>query len=167
MKYYILVAAAFALALAGCANVRVGPEQTVKVGAKTLTLVGLDGFNPDVVKPPNPNLPNVFIVNNAIVLDQEPVRPIHNQGIVIIVWALDKSDSFPYFFADDDAVKLSAGALNPLPSDLSCGVVGERKKSFVCYYTKPEAKRQWKYTIKVKRQAGADPTPVDPWVYQD
>jgi hypothetical protein len=162
-----IIAAALVFVLTACAtSVVVGPGQTIKLGQKTIAADGLEGFNALVVKPPNPNGPNVFVINNYIVVDQEPVRPNASQGQVIIIWRLDSSESSPYFFPDDDAIKLQAGDSNPLPSDLACGAVGSKKRAFVCAYTKPESARQWKYRVRVKNGAGTDPTPLDPWVHQ-
>jgi len=163
-----ILAAALTLALTGCAmNVLVGPDQTIKVGTTTVTVAGLEGYNAFAVQTPDPNAPDVFLLGNNIAVNQEPLLPKHNQGRVVIVWRLDASDSSPYFFPDDDAVKLHAGPSNPLPGDLACGAFGPRKKAFVCAYTRPETPKQWKYTVRVKNRMGPDPTPLDPWVHQN
>ena len=162
-----MLAAALAVALGGCtAMVTVGPPQTITVGKTTIAVSGLEGYNALAVQVPNGNGPNVFVSNNNIVIDQEPVRPIATQNRVIIIWRLDADPRSPYSFPGDDAIKLQGTISNPLPSDLECGAVGEKKRAFVCTYTKPERSREWKYRITVKNASGADPTPLDPWVYQ-
>ena len=160
-----IAAVILALVLTSCATT-VGPPETIKVGKSTLTVSGLDGFNRATVQMPDPNGPNVFVVNNAITIDQEPIRPAASQGRVTIVWRLDASSDAPFSFPDDSAIKLQASTGNPLPGDLDCGAVGAKKKAFICTYSKPEGPRQWKYSVKLKNSAGQDPTPLDPWVYQ-
>lgn len=163
-----LLAAVLTLALTGCASIRVvGPEQTIKVGLATVTVSGLDGYNALAVQAPDPNAPNVFIVNGNVVLGEDPLYPVHLQNRVVIVWRLDASDSSPYFFPDDRAIQLHAGVNNPLPADLNCGAFGQKKKSFVCTYARPETPKKWKYSVKVKNASGVDPTPLDPWVHQN
>ena len=160
-----IAAVILAVVLTSCATT-VGPPETIKVGKSTLTVSGLDGFNRATVQMPDPNGPNVFVVNNAITIDQEPIRPAASQGRVTIVWRLDASSDAPFSFPDDSAIKLQASTGNPLPGDLDCGAVGAKKKAFICTYSKPEGPRQWKYFVKLKNSAGQDPTPLDPWVYQ-
>ena len=152
-----------AVLLAACATV--GGPQTIKIGKTTLTVSGLEGFNRLAVQPPDPNGPNVFVPNNAIVIDQEPVRPVASQGRVTIVWRLDSSVDAAYSFPDDTAIMLQASVGNPLPSDLDCGAAGAKKRVFICTYTKPDTPKQWKYSVKLNNSAGQNPTPLDPWVY--
>ena len=154
-----------ALLLAACATV--GPTQTIKIGKTTLTVSGLDGYNRLAVQPPDPNGPNVFVVNNQITVDQEPVRPSAVGNRVTIVWRLDASNDAKYSFPDDDAIKLHkvTGGDDP-PADIDCGAAGAQKRTFICTYTKPDTPKKWKYWVKVKNSAGSDPTPLDPWVFQ-
>ncbi len=164
-----LLAAALTLALTGCAAIRVvGPEQTIKVGQATVTVSGLDGYNALAVQAPDPNAPFVFVINNNIVVGEDPLYPAKTNGKVVIIWRLDASDSSPYFFPDDQAIQLHAGTNNPLPDDLECGVFGQKKKSFICNYSAPETPpKKWKYSVKVKNASGVDPAPLDPWVHQN
>jgi hypothetical protein len=162
-----MLAAVLAVALAGCTGmVTVGPAQTIKVGKTTLTVSGLEGYNSLAVQTPNPNGPNVFVIDNNIIVDQEPIRPVAIQRRVTIVWRLDADQKSTYSFPDDDAIKLQGTLSNPLPSELDCGAVGDKKKAFICTYIKPDAPREWKYKIRLKNASGQDPTPLDPWIYQ-
>jgi hypothetical protein len=160
-----IASAIVALLLAACATV--GPTQTVKIGKTTLTVSGLEGYNRFAVQQPDPNGPNVFVVDNQITVDQEPVRPKAVGNRVTIIWRLDASSDASYSFPDDDAIKLYkvAGGNDP-PADIDCGTAGIKKRTFICTYTKPEAPKEWKYWVKVKNSAGQDPPTLDPWVYQ-
>jgi len=160
-----MLSAVLAFALAGCTTVTVGPTQTIKVGDTTLTLTGLEGYNRLAVHAPDGNGPNVFVPNNTIVIDQEPVRPIPSQGHVTIVWRLDADHDSAYIFPDNDAIKMQAGQYQ-LPPKLECGAIGAPKKSFVCTWPYAGGPAQWKYRIRVKNTSGQDPAPLDPWIYQ-
>lgn len=164
-----LIAAAVTLALTGCATIRVvGPEQTVKVGRTTVTVSGLDGYNALAVQAPDPNAPFIFVIDNNILVNEDPLYPVGMNRKVIIVWRLNASDSSPYSFPDDKAIQLQGSTNNPLPDNLECGAVGEKKKSFICTYTLPERKpKHWKYSVKLKNASGPDPMPLDPWVHQN
>jgi hypothetical protein len=159
-----LVTVFVVLILSGCASQTIGGPEKIPIGNKTVTVTGLDGFNSVTVQAPQSNGPNVFIDNNAIVIDQEPVRPKDTDRLVIVVWRLGSGSS--YSFENDEAIKLQASLGNPLPSDLQCGVAGAKKKAFVCVYTRPAEARKWKYRIAVKNASGPDPDPLDPWVHQ-
>lgn len=164
----LILGTALAVALSGCATIKVvGPERTVKLGKTNVTVAGVEGYNALAVQIPDPNGPDVFLFDNNIAVNLEPLLPKAMQGRVVIVWRLDASDASPYFFPDDDAIKLQAGTNNPLPGDLDCGAVGEKKRAFICTYTRPETPKKWKYSIRVKNRTGADPTPLDPWVHQN
>ena len=169
MRIRLLAATvALALGLAGCAAIKVvGPEQTIKVGQSTVMVSGLDGYNALAVQAPDPNAPFVFVINNNIVVSEDPLYPAKTNGNVVIIWRLDASDSSPYFFPGDQAIQLHAGTNNPLPGDLSCGVFGEKKKAFICTYTAPETPKMWKYSVHVKNSSGSDPAGLDPWVHQN
>jgi uncharacterized protein YceK len=163
-----LVAVFVAILLNGCASVQtVGGPQRIEVGKTTVTVSGLEGFNRLAVKAPQVNNPNVFIVDNAIVLDQEPVRPTDNNGQVVIIWRLDADTASSYSFPDD-AISIQTTLTNPPPEagKPECGAFGPKKRAFVCVYTRPHTPRKWKYTLKVKNSSGADPEPLDPWVHQ-
>ncbi|MGH8850496.1 MAG: hypothetical protein ACREYD_05850 [Casimicrobiaceae bacterium] len=163
-----LLAVTLSLALSGCAMMAVvGPPHAIKVGSMTVTVAGLDGFNPFAVQTPDPNGPAILVVDNHVLVNQEPLYPRHSDDQVVIVWRLDASEASPYYFADNEAIKLHAGASNPLPADLACGAFGPRNKAFVCAYRKPATPKQWKYSIRVKNRTGRDPDPIDPWVHQN
>jgi hypothetical protein len=164
MKLPLLAVVALAVLVGGCQTIRVGPEATVRLAGETITVVGSEGFDPGAVTAPNPNAPNVFIVNGQIVVDQEPLRPGAGQGSVRIVWALARNGG--YSFPNDRAIELLPGPDSPLPQGLACGVVGAQKKEFVCKYR--HARGQWKYKMAVVRDdGGPSPVPLDPWIIQN
>lgn len=102
MKKRLVACIAFALALAGCAHFQL-PECRDCV---------LDGFDPRVVRQPQPLFPNVFIAHTGkIVLDQSPIRigKEHvRDGRVTIAWALPAGS--PFTFAEN------AIQLGPVPT---------------------------------------------------
>jgi hypothetical protein len=146
--------------------VRPGPEETLRIGEETVTIRGTEGFDPGAVRAPNPNQPNVFIINGEIVVDQEPLRPGADSGNrVVVVWALARNGD--YSFPNDEAIVLLGSAQHPLPPDLRCKLVGAAKKEIACKY-KRTARAQWKYKIAVKNdRGGKDPDPLDPWIHQN
>lgn len=160
-----IAAVAFLLALTGCATV-VGPVQSVRVGKTTVTAEGLEGYNRLAVTPADPNNPNIFVPGNAIVIDQEPLRPLAAGRYVTIIWRLDADHGSPYSFPDDSAITLYPGADNPLPDELNCGTVGASKKVFICHYARPASPKKWKYRVKLKNSSGTDPEALDPWIHQ-
>lgn len=161
-----LVALALSIAMAGCASVRVGPGEPIKVGDNTITMSGLEGFNAAAVRTPDPNYVLVFVNSSAgIVVDQEPVRPLRpSGGTVSITWALDSESG--YAFPDDRAITFTPGAENPLPGHFSCAVRLPKRKSITCAYDKPGRPQQWKYAIRVVDRAGTELARLDPWVQQ-
>ncbi len=166
MKLSVFIVSALALLLAGCATIRVGPSETVALGKQTFTVPGVDGFDRTSITIPSPNSPNVFVMNNEITVDQEPLRPIANaQGLVLIAWALDKDST--YSFANDNAITLDPNLGSTPPKDgFNCRVIGAKKKMIVCAYSRTATAR-WKYIVRVKNdQVGVDPTPLDPWIHQ-
>ena len=166
MKHHHSIAVALSLVLAGCASVRVGSEESIKVGDQTITLSGLEGFNATAVRAPDPNYVLVFVnASSGIVVDQEPVRPLRpSGGTVSITWALDSGGA--YSFPDDRAIAFAAGEGNPLPGRFGCTVRQPGKKSITCAYDKPGRPQQWKYSIRVVDRSGVELTRLDPWVHQ-
>src|SRR5689334_4201014 len=163
-----VLVAALIVGLARCSAVRVvGTEQTVIVGKTPITASGLDGYNALAVQVPDPNAPFVFINKNNILINEDPLYPERANGKVVIIWRLDASDSSPYSFPDDQAIQFRPSDGNPLPSNLDCGTMGQKKKAFACAYDAPDRPRKWKYGIRVKNATGTDPTPLDPWVHQN
>jgi len=159
-KNVVLTGVVLVFFLSGCASVRVGPEQQFQLLGRTITVTGTEGFLPSSVTQPNPHQPNVFMVNDKIVLDQEPVRPVVEQdGVYQVTWALAYGGK--YSFPSDTAITFASGA----PS-LQC-VRGPRNKSINCAITKPTTlPAHWKYTITVQHDSGATQT-LDPAMYMD
>lgn len=161
-----LAAGMLTCVLAACGGVRVGPDQTIKVGERTIVVAGGDGFNAAAVPRPNPHRPNVFITDKEqIVVDQEPIRPFDDgSGLIVLVWALDKDSD--YVFPNDSAITfITATGSSPPPSE--CRVL-QRKKVIACSYNRPGQSSKWKYVIMVTNQrTGRVLTALDPWIYQD
>jgi hypothetical protein len=156
-----LSAFALSLMLAGCASVKVGTERPIKVGERTVTLSGLDGFNSAAVQAPDPNYVLVYVDSDGITINQEPVRPKTHSGYVTITWALDGSGyTFP-----DDGITFPSSSSNPPPNPLpDCTVVAPQKLAIVCSYRNAGPKK-FKYNIRVVDGAGHDQR-LDPWVHQ-
>jgi hypothetical protein len=136
------------LVLAGCASPRVGTE----------------GYDAALVRKPDPMLPNLFVVDDRfIVIDQEPIHARVRDGKVSIAWALPFPSDFS--FPDDRAIVLFGSESNPLPKDLSCGIVGRAARVFTCTYT-PSGRARWKYSVRVKK-GSTELERLDPWVFND
>jgi hypothetical protein len=165
-RHHLIAVALLSLVLAGCASVRVGPPGPIKVGDQTITLSGQEGFDPNVVRRPDPHNPNVFLTDTyGIVIDQEPIRPtMVVGGRVYIGWALDSQQD--YTFPDNTAIQFRPGDGNPLPSNFSCTVSTPKKKVIVCGYDKPGQPQQWKYLIRAADKLGTEISRLDPWVQQ-
>ncbi len=164
MRGSVGAAAALAVLLAGCASVRVGPEQTLDIGGTNVRLVGIEGFRPSAVTMPNPGQPNVFIVNGRIVVDQEPLRPTQelpsNPPRILVSWALDYSGN--YIFPSDTAIAFAPGA----PA-VTCRR-GPMNRVIGCVFAKPAVlPAQWKYTVTVRNEATGAVQTLDPSVVMD
>ena len=62
-KLNAIAVVSLSFVVAGCAGVRVGGPEAVKVGPRSVTVSGLEGFNASAIRPPDPNYPLVFVVN--------------------------------------------------------------------------------------------------------
>lgn len=168
MNRSILALVAASLLLSGCMHIRTGPTETVKVGERTVTVVGTDGFDAAAVNRPRPQAPNVFInAKEKIVADQEPIRPEETteSGTVTITWALDRDN--PYIFPDDTAIEFLRET-GSAPPAYACAVLRPRNKVIACTFEKPGTPQRWKYAIKVtNRTTGRPLTTLDPWVFID
>lgn len=121
MKKQLTAVAALSFVLVGCANVRVGPEQSIKVGEVTVAVAGLQGYNAAAVRKPDPTYVIVFVDSGVITVDQEPVRPPRPVGgTVSITWALDADTTVGYTFPDDNAI--AYGGYGDSPPGLTCRV---------------------------------------------
>ena len=161
------LAAVLAGFLAACGGVRVGPDESIKLGERTIVVAGVHGFNAAALTRPNPHSPNVFITEKEqIVADQEPIRPIDDgSGQIVLTWALDRDSD--YVFPDDTAINFSSGT-GSSPPPFRCRVTQPRKKVIACLYNRPSGSSKWKYAIMVTNQrTGRVLTALDPWIYQD
>ena len=157
-KLSIFATALLAVFLSGCASVRVGPERTINLGTRSITVAGLDGFRPSAATLPNPSAPNVFVINGKMVIDQEPVRPIVQtpDGGYLVSWALDFGGG--YSFPSNTAITFGTGA----PAGWACGL-GPIKKAIGCYIPKPAMlPASWKYSITITNDTTGTPQTLDP-----
>lgn len=164
MKKWTLLFAVCGLLLTGCAHVY----------KEACGQCALEGFDPRVVRAPNPLLPNVFVMSGKfLTVDQEPIRinrrDVGSDGRVTVSWALPAGS--PYTFStkakkDRDGIEFSAAdrasvrgapadldraSVRGAPVDLKCGIQGPQEKVFQCTFTVPEGKYQYKYTVYVLR----------------
>jgi hypothetical protein len=117
------------------------------------------GFDPLVVRTPQPTLPNVFVVKGQLVVDQEPIRLWlsdydKEKRTVNIAWAL-AANSDAQWPKPEEAIVFS-----PPAEKHSCEVRGAGRKVVVCtlQYKKLAT---YKYTLKVISKSG-NPLALDP-----
>lgn len=145
-----LLAIGMLLVLSGCTMFHHHPGKD-----RDNDLARREGFDARLVTQPQPNDPNIFIVDSKIVVDQEPIRPRGNP--VQIWWKLERSS--PYKFPAN-GIEFAKG-----PEELKCGLQGSSGKVFICMYKRPAAGTRYKYTIRVLDGSGKLLEELDPWVY--
>ncbi len=157
MKLSVLAAVLLSLLVSGCAGVRVGPEQRINLGARSITVKGTDGFRLSAVTVPDGNAPNVFVINGRTVIDQEPVRPKEAPpGYFAVLWSLDYMGV--YSFPSDNAITFGAGG--PVPT---CKRLPSAYKVIACVFAKPTTlPASWKYSITINNDATGVPQTLDP-----
>jgi hypothetical protein len=134
MKKLSLVFAALALLVAGCQHMKPEPRGDV------------EGFDPEVFRPPNPFFPNVFVTSSGnIVVDQEPVRiPRGDQPRVKVTWSLAAKSSYTF---PDGGITVDERQKVALKFD--CTIPSPRK-IITCTFDRPPSGRPIKYTIRVR-----------------
>ena len=149
MKSWTLVGVALAVALTACANMM----RTNYSDEQPRTR----GFSQAFVAAPNPTAPNVLIVGNKIVVDQEPVRPPGNQpeDPITIYFALPEGG--PYTFPTH-GIEIT-GHPN------FCNPVTGSVYVFVCKYRRPAPDTIYKYVIRVKQDQGPPLKDLDPTIW--
>ena len=171
MKKWPLIFAAYALLLAGCAHFDKGGCRQCAV----------EGFDPRTVKPPQPLLPNVFVVDRRyLVVDQEPIRlnrgDIGADGRVTVAWALPAGT--PYAFVGDKGI-----VIVPVPP--GDGVISKDRaapkaapgappkcerspqaKVVACTFVLSPGRSVFKYTINVENRENPREVvePLDPFI---
>jgi hypothetical protein len=149
MKRLCVLLCVGALALAGCAVKSMSPR-----------LPDDAGFDPDAVTTPRPTLPNVFVLNGYLVVDQEPIRlwrrDVGSNGLITIAWALSARTSTKW----PDAKK--AVAFKPEPARVQCEVRGVHSKVLACSFPY-ESRAQYKYTLRAQ-DGNIDLPPLDPYI---
>jgi hypothetical protein len=156
MKLSVLAAVLLSLLVSGCAGVRVGPEQTINFGGRSITVKGTDGFRLSAVTIPDGNAPNVFVISGRTVIDQEPVRPKEAPpGYFAVLWALDSMGG--YSFPSDTAITFGSGGPVPTCKRLP------GNKVIGCLFAKPMTlPASWKYSITINNDATGVPQTLDP-----
>ncbi len=120
------------------------------------------GFDPDAVHAPHPTLPNVFIVNGHLVVDQEPIRisgkDVGSDKKVRIAWALSARSSARW--PDADKAITIRNAKGDKPADWICSVA-KTEKILSCNYSFSPG--TYKYTLSA-RDGKLDLPPLDPYI---
>ena len=173
MKKWPFIFAAYALLLAGCAHF----DKT------DCRQCAVEGFDPRVVRTPNPLLPNVFVVDRKyLVVDQEPIRVnkshVDANGRVTIAWGLPAGT--PYAFVRDKGI-----VIVPVPQGdrVSSKDRVAPKESYRAAGTPPKCERSpqgrvvactlvvlpgsaFKYTVNVENTdpRGEKIEPLDPFI---
>ena len=135
------------LLLAACS-----PMSTMRVSP------GQPGWNPETIQgfdratlsKPDRELVNVWIINDKIVIDQEPIRIPAGVNSVAIYFLLEQGDDGGIFSANGVVIS-DGGALSQRPV---CDAVGMRRKLYKCTYTRTGPIRTpFKYIIQVTRNS--------------
>lgn len=120
------------------------------------------GFDPALVTRPKPTLPNVFVINGRLVVDQEPIRISSKDAgrdrKVSIAWALSARSS-EHWPQADKAISIR-NAKGDKPADWSCSV-SKTEKILSCSYTFRPG--EYKYTLNV-RDGNIELPPLDPYI---
>lgn len=145
-----LIVAATALALVACA--------TPRGGTNTQDFPALDsdpGFDIAIFPAPAACLVRVYVVNDQIVIDHEPVytRGCSNG----IRWRLDSGRS--YMFDSVQGIRFKG---HLLPANLRCPM-GASGKAISCTFDPPPAGTRYSYEIKIRTSDGRVLL-LDPWV---
>ena len=139
---YAISRAVFALGVRGRAHLLYG-----RATANARLFAGL-------ASPPNPTAPNVFIVNDKIIIDQEPIIPPGQAGdTVTIFFALDQNGSYAF---PNNGIEIHQ--YPGFCSSVSAYV-------FLCKYTKPAAGTIYKYVVRVKKDSGPMLKELDPTIW--
>ena len=146
MKKSIAAAAAFALLLTACGGMRT--LYTADVPRTT-------GYSLSLVSAPNPTAPNVFIVGDKIVVDQEPIRPPGNQ----------QGDPITIFFGLEQggAYKFPNNGIEIQNYPSFCSPVSDYV--FRCAYSRPAPGTVYKYAIRVRTSTGNPLRDLDPTIW--
>ena len=164
MKKWPLLSLACAVLLAGCAHFDRCRD------------CAQEGFDPRVIRPPNPLLPNVFVLRSKhLVVDQEPIYvtagDAGSDGRITISWSLPAGNAFSFstkekggpdgivFSPADRARKIDA------PAGLECSVKGVQGKVFACSFKPAQRRATYKYTVNA-RDGEKLLEPLDPHVYE-
>ena len=165
------------LAFLACALLVIGCQTTQPGSGPGRTL---EGFDPKIVRKPEPLFPNVFITDDALILvDQEPIRVGKRdvvQGRVTISWALEAGSPYRFPSKDPpwkdtvDGIVIGPGSnkephkridLNPIDVKCRAPVVSKGKVFECSFQAAKQGQTRYKYTVNVL-QGGKLLEPLDP-----
>jgi hypothetical protein len=150
MNKLAAAAASLALVLTACVNLG-APTKYTKENPLTR------GYSAPLEVPPNPTAPKIWIANDAIIVDQEPIRPPGNaQGDPVTIFFV-LPDGGPYRFPQNGI------EIHQNPSFCS----GVSDYIFRCAYSRPAPGTQYKYSVRVRKD-GTPPTnlkDLDPTIW--
>ncbi len=118
------------------------------------------GFRPFAVKAANVAYASVAVVNDKIVVSQEPIY-VQQSTENTLYWYLDPTG--PYYFPDTNRDK-GIEFIRPIPGG-RCKADPQDNKTFVCTYVRAN-KGKYPYMIKVTRD-GTTILNSDPTVFND
>lgn len=105
---------------------------------------------------PNPTAPNVFVVGDKIVIDQEPIRPPGNQAGDAVVMYFGLEEGGAYSFPDHGIeIRGHGDFCNPKPGTVYV---------FQCAYSRPAPDTIYKYIVRLKKAGGGRVTDLDPTI---
>jgi hypothetical protein len=116
----------------------------------------LTGYSLAVVAPPNPTAPNIFIVGDKIVVDQEPIRPPGDQqgDPITIYFALEQGGVY----------KFQQHGIEIQQNPSFCASISDYV--FKCAYSRPAPGTIYKYAIRVRNaSSGVNLKDLDPTIW--
>lgn len=160
LKRRLLLVSLIAIATSGCVQVHVHRGDPA------------DGFDPTVVRRPDPKLPKVFVDRDRfMVVDQEPIRLFKEDakdGRVTLTWQLDATSriTFPQNAVTFQKPVGGDNRYQPIvPTGIECKL-GAKAKTYTCSFNAPRGKWQTKYTVAALD--GKEPIEIlDPTIYGD
>jgi hypothetical protein len=150
MKRAVLTGVASALILTACAGAR-----TFYTEEQPRTR----GYSLAFASPPNPTAPNIFVVDEKIVIDQEPIRPPGNQqgDPITIYFAIPEEGDYSF---RDHGIEIQGH-----PD--YCNPVTGNKYLFKCRYSRPASGTPpYKYAVRLKNdRTGNNLRDLDPTIW--
>lgn len=124
---------------------------------------GNQGFDPGQISKPDREFPNVWIIDNAIVVDQEPIRVPRGVNRVRILWALERSSEYSF---PENAITIAATPGSAPLENVNCGAFGAQRRGYLCTFDRAPGRAVYKYSIRVNR-GGTSLESLDPQIMTD